>query len=106
MSEEYGIKETEELLKAVGTVLIIVGPHLRDGIQLGKDVPALYAEIAAKPEVVAEVQAALKDVKVVGLELKNLSFGETIALAVPFVQRLPAILQAWSAPKVPAPVAE
>lgn len=106
MSEKKGTKELGEVVQALGTVLIILGPHIRDGIQLGKDVQGIYADVMAKPEVVAEVQAAVKDIKLAADEAKDLDLGEVIALAIPLVQRLPEILKAWSKPQVPPPAPE
>jgi len=94
-----GIKETQELVQALGTIAIVLGPHVRGGVNLGKDLPAIFLDIQAKPEVIEEVKEAVKDIKLVGVELKDLSFAEVIALAIPFAQRLPEIIKAFSEPE-------
>lgn len=87
------IKETKEALKGMLKLAAILGAHLKDGAQV-QDLMAVIAEIKSKPEVEAELKAAMADIQKVGEEMKDLQASEVLELVQVLIAEGPALLAA------------
>lgn len=91
MPEEYGIKESVEVLEAMGdsSVLCFEGVKavkaLADGASVAEKAQAFAQAIAAKvmthPKYMDDFKKAFDQIELVPKEIRDLSFGEVIELA-------------------------
>lgn len=93
MSEQYGIKETSELLIGVNELSVVIAGLLKDGAQVG-DAAALFDKIKNDAVFKEKLQAAYDQVNQVPVEVKDLSLAEGVQLAVLQAQYVPKILAA------------
>lgn len=97
MAEVAGIKETKELVVALGAIGPVLVKVLKDGVQ-ATDAIALYNEIVANPAVKDAVLAAVDGIKLIPSELKDLSAVEIGELTVLGVQNTIELIKAIKAP--------
>lgn len=85
MADEKGIKETSELLIAMGDLAVVaykahkaLDPTRPVGEQVQAFAQALAAQIMTNPDVIADVKAAFDGIGEVPSELKDLDFSEAM----------------------------
>ena len=74
------IKETKELLIGINELSLLLTKHLKDGLQIGKDVSAIFAELISNEELKGKLEAAYQGVSAVQGEVKDLSLSEGLEL--------------------------
>lgn len=94
MAEQYGIKETQELLVGVNELSIELVGLLKDGFQPGTDVAQFVADLQTKPDFLAKLKAAGDNVSAIPDEVKDLSLAEGVQLIMVQAQYVPKILEA------------
>lgn len=92
---KHGIQETKEVIKLAFVLASVIGGELKDGFQFA-DLLAVFNKMQGDDARKAVVDAALKDIKVVPEEVKDLSVMEGIELAVFAGGEVPALLEALS----------
>lgn len=83
-------KNTKELLVAFLSISALLAEKFKDGVQFA-DFAEIAGKIAADEELKAKIEAAYKDIELVGGEVKDLQLGEIVELitaAIPEVQKL------------------
>jgi hypothetical protein len=85
-----GVKETTELLKAVDAFIILLGQKLKDGFQL-QDVLDILQAFAKDPV----YMDAVKGIKEVVPEFKDLDVQEGVSLAMVLLWGLPKYIEAF-----------
>lgn len=91
--EKKGIKETQELIAGL-TEAVKLGKNIRDVIRAGVSVasiPQAFEIIKEQSEVFGVYEAALKDVKLVKEELKDLDKEEILTLIFALVDAVEKI---------------
>jgi hypothetical protein len=78
---ETGIKETKEAGVALIKIAGLIVPHLKDGFQAGKDLPAIFGEWMSDAEFQAELKAGVDGIHLVPEEIKGITVAEGLALA-------------------------
>lgn len=91
--QQHGVKETKEVIKLGFALSAVVAGELKDGFQL-QDLVNVFTKLQGNDEKKAIVEAALKDVKIVPEEIKDLSLIEGIELAAFAAAEVPALLEA------------
>jgi ATP-dependent 26S proteasome regulatory subunit len=91
---EKSVKETKELLTGVNEVVILLLTHLKDGFQISKDLPAIFAELVGNGELQAKLQKAYEGVGQVDDEIKDLNLQEAVELGLLQVQYVEKIIEA------------
>lgn len=76
-----GLKETKEVLDAVGNLGALITQYLKDGFQPGTDLPALGIAIMTRPDVQASLRAAAEGIEKVPGELKDVDVDECVELS-------------------------
>jgi len=89
MEEKLGVKETKELLEGVLHLGLVLARALKDGVQIADAKAVLDALL--KDE---EVKEAVKGVKHIGAELKDLDLGEGLQLGKLLLDYVPKFLEA------------
>jgi hypothetical protein len=80
MSEQVGIKETKELLVALGDLGVVVAKAVKGGGQMTEISGRIAAAIVANPGLIAEVKAAADGIAQIPNEIRDLSLGEILEL--------------------------
>lgn len=91
--EKKGIKETQELIAGL-TEAVKLGKNIRDLVKGGvsaASIPQAFEIIKEQSEVFGVYEAALKDVKLVKEELKDLDKEEILTLIFALVEAVEAI---------------
>lgn len=91
--EKKGIKETQELIKGLEEA-VKLGKNIRDIVKDGLgagDIPKAFDLIKEQSEVFSVYEAALKDVKLVKEELKDLDKEEILTIIFALVEAVEAI---------------
>lgn len=91
--EKKGIKETQELIAGL-TEAVKLGKNIRDIVKDGLDagdIPKAFDLIKKQSEVFGVYEAALKDVKLVKEELKDLDKEEILTIIFALVEAVEAI---------------
>ena len=78
------IKETEEALAFVVTLVEVIAPELKDGFQPVKDVSVILGKLSL-PENVAKLQAAIDGAGEIPAEAADFGFGESFKLLTLFL---------------------
>lgn len=95
MSEEkLGIKELKEALVGAQDLAVLIIKNLKDGLQLGKDVAAVVAELLSNEELKASLAAAAEGISKVPAEVKDLEVSEVLDLVGSEVEQVKKILEA------------
>lgn len=94
MAEQHGIKETKEVLQALFAVTKVCAEIFKDGFQV-QDLIDGFSKLNGDAEKKALLEAALKDVKAVPEEVKDISLAEGVELLVLVAQEVPALLEAF-----------
>lgn len=92
MSES--VKESKEVLGAVAELSVVLIKHLKDGLQLSKDLPAIINELVNNEALKAELEKAFNGIGKVDDELKDLSLEEGVELAMVLALKAPKIIDA------------
>lgn len=74
------IKETKELLIGVNELSLLLVKNLKDGLQVGKDVAAIFTELLSNDDLKAKLEAAYQGVDKVKGEVKDLTLTEGLEL--------------------------
>jgi len=74
------IKETKELLVGINELSLLLTKHLKDGLQVGKDVTAVFTELLSNEDLKAKLESAYKGVDLVQGEMGDLSLSEGLEL--------------------------
>lgn len=90
---EQGVKETREALIALIAITGLVVPHLKDGFQAGKDLPAIFADLSASPEIQAKIKAGIADIHLSPAELKGITIPEVIQLISVLYPRILVLIE-------------
>jgi hypothetical protein len=90
----HGVKETKELLTGLFALVKVLGVELKDGFQVS-DLIASFNAIQNDPVKKAAVEAALKDIKEVPVEVKDVSLAEGIELAMHVISEVPSLIEAF-----------
>lgn len=77
---EKSVKETKEVLVAVGDLAVLLVEVLKDGVQIS-DALKIADALMKRPELLIELKAALDGIEEVPAELKDISLDEGIELA-------------------------
>jgi len=92
MEQKLGIKETKEVVKAASAIAVFLVARLKDGVGVD-DAMAVVSKVTADAEFKALMEAAIKDIKLVPAEVKDLELAEGIELAGEAAKMVPAILE-------------
>lgn len=92
--QQHGVKETKELLTGIFVIAKVLGAELKDGFQIA-DLVAAFNAIQADPIKKAQLEAALKEVKMVPDEVKEISLSESLELVVHVIGELPSVIEAF-----------
>jgi hypothetical protein len=96
MSAKHGIEETKEVIKLGFVLTALIAKEIKDGFQIG-DLLSVFNKIQsdeAKKEVIVQ---ALKDIKKVPEEIKDINLTESIELAIFAGKEVPVLLEALKA---------
>lgn len=77
---EKDVKEVKEVLVAVGDLAALLVEVLKDGVQMS-DALKVADALMKKPELIAELKAAVAGIEEVPAELKDISLDEGVELA-------------------------
>lgn len=91
---QHGVKETKELLSGLFALVKVLGIELKNGFQVS-DLIAAFNAIQADPVKKAAIEAALKDIKEVPEEVKDVNLAEGIELAMHVISEVPALIEAF-----------
>ena len=91
---EKSVKETKELLVGVNELVVLLLVHLKDGLQVSKDLPAIFSELVGNADLQAKLKAAYDGVSQVEAEVKDLSLQEAVELGLLQVQYVEKIIDA------------
>ena len=97
MAEKAGTKETSEALHGVLMLALVLAKHLKDGVQVGKDIFALIEELKSNVELDGALKAAYDGIALVPSEIKDLDVMEGLTIvmaATPDLMRIAAELRA------------
>ncbi|MCP4639446.1 MAG: hypothetical protein GY851_03385 [bacterium] len=89
-----GIKETREVVTAMGDVGAVIAGLLKDGFQPGSDIMALFMSWQTNPELKASLTAAGDNISAVKDEIKDLDVGEGLELGKEGINTTQKILAA------------
>lgn len=78
--EQHGIKELKEALVGVQELSLVLLKHLKDGVQIGQDSAAIFAELLSNEDLKSKLSVAFEGVKHVPAEVKDLSAQEIVEL--------------------------
>lgn len=91
MSQQQGVKETKEALVGMLALAVVLTKHFKDGVQVGKDFAAIYAEIVSSPDLKEKLEVAYEGYNLIDDELKDVDLKESFELlsaATPEVLKL------------------
>lgn len=91
---EHGVKETKELLTGVFAVVKVISVELKNGFQIS-DLIAGFNAIQNDPIKKAQLEVALKDIKEVPAEVKDVNLAEGIELAMHVISEVPSLIEAF-----------
>jgi hypothetical protein len=80
MPEEVGIKETKELLVALGDISSVIAKAVKGGGTASEISSRIAAALIANPSLIEEVKAAADGISAIPSEIKDLTLGEVLEL--------------------------
>jgi hypothetical protein len=90
---EVGIVDTKELLVGVNELTLEIIKQTKDGLQVGKDLAAIFVRWQEDPVFQEKLTVAVKGISNVSAEIKDLSVQEGIELASIQLQYIPEIFK-------------
>lgn len=93
MPEEFGIKETKEVLIAANEVGVVVIKAFKDGVQIG-DFVTFWNTYKDNAEFKAALEAAWDKAGQVPKEIGNLNLSESVDLVLTQVAQIPKLIDA------------
>lgn len=78
---KVGIKETKEVIVALGAIAPVIVKTIKDGVQV-TDAVTIYEQLIKNEEVKAKFIAAIENIQAVPEEVKDLQMVEIAELAV------------------------
>lgn len=85
MGEEFGVKETKEVVTGAMKLGGLLYSRFKDGVQT-EDITLIFAKIQGDPELTAALLAAYQDANMVPKEIGNLDVAEGLELGVHILQ--------------------
>lgn len=67
------MKETKELAVGLVALSAVLVKHFKDGVQLGKDLPAIWVDIQSNEDLKVKLEAAVKDATLIKDEVKTVT---------------------------------
>jgi hypothetical protein len=80
MSETKSIKETKELLRAMGDLAVVVAPAVKAGGDASAIASRIAAAVIANPALIESVKTAANGISEIPAEIKDLSLLDIIEL--------------------------
>jgi len=80
MAEVTGIKETRELLTALGDLSAVVAKAVKPGGQASDIASRIAAAVVVNPTLIEEIKTAADGISSIPAELRDLSLGEILEL--------------------------
>jgi len=98
-----GIKETKEAIIGINELCLVLVAHLADGLQLGKDVPAIIAELMTNSELINAMQKGLEGMEKIPGEIQDIDLKEGVELGMLLMSYVSRYADALSHKKSEAP---
>lgn len=97
-AQQYGVKETKELLIAMLAIAGLLAVEFKDGVQVA-DFNSIMLKVATNTELKTKIEAAYKDMELVKSETKEINFVEALELLKDAGPELLNLIQAIKQPK-------
>lgn len=92
--EKLGIEELKDVINGAVDISALLVKHLKDGLQLSKDVPALIEEVLGSEALKSAIGKLISGISKVPSEVKDLDLSESGELVGLLVQKVQIILDA------------